>query len=155
GLDCLDDFGRYLLNSAVRRQVIDRFHRVVRPLLRKGARLEIVSHSWGTVVAYEALRLLDGENVPDRSAHTWFTVGSALAIGPVKRRLLPEAIDGRRPRAVQTWVNLNARFDIVGGPLQGVPFEVDYEYLGLVPVGCSWLIPSPSCAHSSYFHPEN
>src|SRR5262249_27589427 len=149
------DFGKYLRDDDIRRQVIARFHAVARPLLQNDARLEVISHSWGTVVAYEALRLLDEENIPDRLVHSWFTSGSALAIGPVTRQLLPEASDGQRPRTVQTWINLNARFDVVGGPLQGVPFEVDYEYLGLAPVGCSWLIPSPSCAHSSYFHLEN
>jgi hypothetical protein len=64
-------------------------------------------------------------------------------------------LDGRRPNLVQTWLNLNARFDIVGGPLQGVPFQVDAEFLNLPPVGCSRLLPSPACAHGSYFNPDN
>src|SRR5262249_49957323 len=84
GLDCLDDFGKYLRDDDIRRQVIARFHAVARPLLQNDARLEVISHSWGTVVAYEALRLLDEENTPDRLVHSWFTVGSALAISPVK-----------------------------------------------------------------------
>lgn len=154
GLDCINDFGQYLIDDDVRRQVIDRFHQVVRPILKEGGQLEIISHSWGTVVAYEGLRLLDGENLPE-GVHTFFTVGSALAIGPVKRRLLAEAIDGRRPRLARTWVNLDARFDVVGGPMQGVPFGVDFEYLGLTPVGCSRVIPNPACAHSSYFNADN
>jgi hypothetical protein len=157
GLECVDDFAQYLLDGDIRNQVIGRFHTVARPLLEGGARLEVISHSWGTVVAYEALRRLDGAGpgLPDRAVHTFFTVGSALSIGPVKRSLLPEAVDGRRPRLVQTWVNLNARFDIVGGNLRGNPFEVDYEYLDLKPTGCSSIIPNPACAHSSYFNPDN
>jgi hypothetical protein len=82
-------------------------------------------------------------------------VGSALAISPVKRQLLPAAIDGRRPRVVRRWINLNAHFDIVGGSLNGNPFEVDAEFLNLPPVGCSAFIPNPSCAHGSYFRPAN
>jgi hypothetical protein len=157
GLECVDDFAQYLLNADTRDQVIGRFNAVAQPLLAAGALLEVISHSWGTVVAYEALRRMDGagQDFPDRGVHTFFTVGSALSIPPVKRSLLPEAVDGRRPRLVDSWVNLDARFDIVGGSLRGNPFEVDYEYLGLTPVGCSWFIPNPVCAHSSYFHPDN
>jgi hypothetical protein len=155
GLECVDDFGQYLLDRNIRDQVIGRFHQVARPLLEQGARLEVISHSWGTVVAYEALRLLDGQDITEGAVHNFFTVGSALAIPPVKRRLIAEAIDGARPRLVQTWVNLDAHFDIVGGPLQGVPFAVDQEYLGLEPIGCSSIIPNPACAHGSYFNVQN
>jgi hypothetical protein len=49
---------------------------------------------------------------------------------------------------------LNARFDSVGVHLRGY-FAVDQEYLDLPPVGCSNLIPNPSCAHGSYFNPQN
>jgi hypothetical protein len=157
GLECVDDFTSYLLDDDVRNQVIGRFTDVVRPLLDAGDRIEVISHSWGTVVAYEALRRLDDAagNWSGRPVHNLFTVGSALAIWPVKRSLIPEASDGRRPLLVQTWVNLNARFDIVGGHLRGNPFEVDYEYLDLPPVGCSTVIPNPVCAHGSYFNPQN
>jgi hypothetical protein len=154
GLECVDDFAQYLLDRATRDQVIARFTAVAQPLIAAGARLEVISHSWGTVVAYEALRLMDGSS-NGQPVHNLFTVGSALSIWPVRRSLLPEAADGRRPQRVQTWVNLNARFDIVGGHLRGSPFEVDFEYLDLTPVGCSGLIPSPVCAHSSYFNPQN
>jgi hypothetical protein len=154
---CIDDFTKYLLNADLRNQVIARFDKVVRPLLAGGASVEVISHSWGTVVAYEALRRLDtgADDLPGQSVHTLFTAGAALAIGPVKRRLLPEAMDGHRPRVVRTWVNLNAQFDIVGGPLRGNPFAVDFEYLNLPPVGCSVIIPNPSCAHGSYFRAAN
>ena len=155
GLECVEDFSEYLLDRDIRDKVIGRFHQVVRPLVQQGARMEIISHSWGTVVAYEGLRLLDGEAGGSGTVHTFFTVGSALSIPPVKRRLIDEAIDGAKPGLVQTWVNLNARFDIVGGPLQGVPFAVDQDYLGLAPVGCSSIIPNPACAHSSYFEVQN
>ena len=138
---------------------IERFNALVKPLLEAGALVEIVSHSWGTVVAYEALRGMDDEaSLPKNSVHHLFTVGSALSMAPVRRLLIPEAANGRRPRVVQSWVNLDARFDIVGGALSG-HFAVDREYLGLAPVGCRRIlgiyIPDPACAHSSYFVPEN
>jgi hypothetical protein len=156
GLECVDDFVQYLLDGDTRDQVIGRFTTVVGPLVAAGNRVEVISHSWGTVVAYEALRRLDGSagDGADGPVSTLFTVGSALSILPVQRSLLPEAADGARPRLVQTWVNLNARFDIVGGQLRGV-FAVDDEYLDLAPVGCSTLIPNPVCAHSSYFNRHN
>jgi hypothetical protein len=157
GVECIDDFVDYLLDNALRTQVIDRFHGVVGPLLlQSGAIVHVIGHSWGTVVAYEALRGLDqAAELADGSIHTLFTVGSALAIPPVKRMLLASAIDGSRPRLVRTWVNLNAHFDIVGGHLQNNPFQVDDEYLELPAVGCSTLIPNPVCAHSSYFQAAN
>jgi hypothetical protein len=56
---------------------------------------------------------------------------------------------------VSFWINLNAKFDIVGGYLRDNPFQVDYEYLNLAPVGCSTIIPNPVCAHGSYFTMAN
>jgi hypothetical protein len=156
GVECIDDFSSYLLNDEIRSQVIDRFNGVVQPLLRPGRRVHVISHSWGTVITYEALRGMDGDSsFTDAAITTLFTVGSALAIAPVKRMLLPSAIDGRRPRVVQNWVNLNARFDIVGGQLRGNPFQVDSEFLELSPVGCNPIIPNPVCAHGSYFNAGN
>ena len=54
------------------------------------------------------------------------------------------------------WINLDARHDIVGGPMKGLPFAVDREFLGLDPVGC-WpsFLPNPACAHGSYFVKDN
>jgi hypothetical protein len=157
GVECVDDFVDYLLDNNIRSQVIDRFNQVVQPLLQQpGVIVHVISHSWGTVVAYEALRGMDSAGQFGAGAiRTLFTVGSALAIAPVKRLLLPDAIDGLRPRLVQTWVNLNAQFDIVGGHLQNNPFQVDAEFLELPPVGCSTIIPNPVCAHSSYFNLAN
>jgi hypothetical protein len=155
GLECVDDFTVYLLDNNIRQQVIGRFNDVARPLLDAGEQLEVIAHSWGSVVAYEALRLMDTSSYPDGSVLTFFTPGSALANPAIKRSLLPQAVDGSRPRLAALWVNLDAQFDIIGGPLRGNPFAVDFEYLGLSPVGCSAWIPNPICAHSSYFNPDN
>src|SRR5262249_55875738 len=126
GLDCINDFVTYLRDDQVRADVIGRFAGVVRPLLEGGARVDVISHSWGTVVAYEALRLLDtNAGLPDGAVLNWFTAGSALSIGEVKRRLQPRCRDGQRPQLVGRWVNLNARHDVVGGAMQGDPYAVD------------------------------
>jgi hypothetical protein len=124
--------------------------------LNAGTQVEVISHSWGTVVAYEALCRLEAESWSGAVLNL-FTVGSALSILPVKRRLIPEARDGHRPRMVKRWINLNARGDIVGGVLKDHPFTVDSEFLGLEPVGCKPFLGlvSPACAHGSYFDSNN
>ena len=154
GLDCVDDFVKYLSSDRIRRLVIDECTDVVRPLLQQGKSIEMISHSWGTVVAYEALRSLEREGLPGR-VHNWFTVGAALAIKFVAKRLRPD--DGRKPQMVDHWINLNARGDGVGGSLTATRMQVDREFLRLDPFGCSstFGFVSPACAHSSYFKSGN
>jgi hypothetical protein len=153
GLDCIDDFTVYLINDKTRADIIGRFTDVVRPLLVGGAAVDIISHSWGTVVAYEGLRQLEDEGLVTPHVNNLFTVGAALSIGPVKSRLRPNNQDGRRPAMVKHWVNVNARGDLVGGPLKDRPFAVDDDFPGVTPFGCpSFLgLVTPQCAHGSYF----
>jgi hypothetical protein len=160
GMSCVDDFARYLTQPRTRRRILERFLGVVRPKLEAGGRLDIISHSWGTVVAYEGLRELDDSLLSGRVLNL-FTVGSALSIWPVKKMLAQPFRDGRKPRHVERWINLDAQSDAVGGQLMGNPFEDDEEFLALYPEGCDehgvfgvvWF--SPECAHSSYFHRDN
>jgi metacaspase-1 len=153
GLNCIDDFTVYMVNDSTRAQVIERFTSVVGPLLESGAELDIISHSWGTVVAYEGLRELAANGATEPRVRNFFTVGAALSIGPVKMRLRPANRDGARPAMVRRWLNLNAHGDVVGGPLQGRPYEVDSDFPNLDPFGCrSFLgLVNPQCAHGSYF----
>jgi hypothetical protein len=154
GLNCIDDFVKYLTIDSVRRSVIAEFTDVLRPLLRRGDSVELISHSWGTVVAYEALRSLERTGFAGR-VHNWFTVGAALAISYVARQLRPS--DGQKPTLVDNWINVDARGDAVGGSVQATGMQVDQEYLRLKPVGCNEFLGfvSPACAHSSYFHAAN
>ncbi len=157
GLECVDDFAKYLVSDSVRTAVIGEFHKVVRPMLARGETIDVISHSWGTVVAYEALRQLDDGGLPGRISN-FFTVGSALSISLITNQLRP--VDGRKPGLVDRWINIDATADFVGGSLQAVGLSVDQEYLSLEPVGCEpfgWPLKlySPTCAHSSYFHPDN
>jgi hypothetical protein len=156
----IDDFLIYMVDAARRQQILERFTSIVRPLLAAAQSLEIVSHSWGTVVAYEGLRELENQGLGGR-VNTWFTVGSALSLGPVQGTLRPgnQPAAGRRapkPSLVQTWINLDAKGDHVGGPI-GHRFEVSREFLNLEPTGCSAgpLGYNLGCAHSSYFNPAN
>lgn len=151
----IDDFLVYMLNSNVRQQIIDRFTTIVKPLLENSSQIDIISHSWGSVVAYEGLRELEKLSLPGRVA-TLFTVGSALSISPVRASLREENQDGNRPANVEQWLNLDAKGDLVGGML-GDKFDVTQEYLDLEPTGCSRFlgIYNLSCAHSSYFSDSN
>jgi hypothetical protein len=150
-LNCIDDFTRYLLSNMVRREVQKRFLDVVLPLLEAGGRVDVMSHSWGTVVAYEALRTIDNRDLRGKVANL-FTIGSALSIGSVQRRL--ETDDGARPTHVLRWINLDARRDIVGGPLRAMGYRVDEEFLNLDPIGCR-ILDGFTCPHSSYFAAAN
>jgi hypothetical protein len=152
GLNCIDDFTVYMLDSKVRAEIISRFVKVARPLVENGSQIDVISHSWGTVVAYEALRELDPSAVAGR-VRNFFTVGSALSIAPVKWSLRNGNKDGRKPKLVDKWINLNAHGDPVGGHLQANPFEVDAEFLDLPNHGCGWF--DFGCAHGSYFKKEN
>lgn len=155
GLDCIDDFMKYLLRSKTRRKVMHEFEKVVLPLLKAGHEVHVIAHSWGTVVALETLHDLDADY--PGTIKNFFTVGSALSIRPVQRRLRFGARGGKKPSLVENWVNLDARGDIVGGTLRGFSKEVDAEFLNLEPTGCAtdgWFI-SASCAHSSYFDKQN
>jgi hypothetical protein len=153
GIGCVDDFTVYMFNDSVRAQIIARFTGVVRPLLEAGDELDIIAHSWGTVVAYEGLRQLEDDGVTVPGVRNFFTAGAALSIFLVKLRLRPANRDGHRPAAVRRWVNLNAHGDPVGGPLQGRPYQVDAEFLDLLNHGCGRF--DASCAHGSYFQPDN
>lgn len=158
GLNCIDDFLVYMTDDSVRAAILARFTDVVRPLLRSGAEIDVVSHSWGTVVAYEGLReLADKDGLTSPQIRNFFTVGAALSISAVKFRLRPANKDGRRPAMVRRWVNLNAHGDPVGGPLQGRPYAVDSDFPNLAAFGCASVFGfvNPGCAHSSYFTSGN
>jgi hypothetical protein len=157
GVDCVEDFTIYFLNEGIRQQILDRFIQVVQPLLEGRLDIDVVSHSWGTVVAFEALRQMADGGATQPLVRNFFTVGAALSIVPVKMRLRLANQDGRRPAMVRRWINLNARGDVVGGPLKNRPFQVDDDFPNLDPYGCpSFLgIVNPSCAHGSYFQSRN
>ena len=155
-IECADDFVLYMTVAPIRERILERFNRVVCPLLEAGAEVEVISHSWGTVIAYEGLRRFDTQNSGSfrGTVHNLFTVGSALSIGPVKSNLAGRFPGGIKPHRVGRWINIDAQFDIIGGHIQGAPFAVNVERLNLAPVGCTFPV-TPFCAHGSYFNPRN
>jgi hypothetical protein len=148
----VNDFSTYMFDDQVRSQIIARFTSEVRQLLADHDQIDVIAHSWGTVVAYEGLRALEDEGLTNPQVGSFFTVGAALAIGLVRTRLLPANRDGHKPALVRQWINLNAHGDPVGGQLQGI-FAVDEEFLDLPNLGCGIL--DVGCAHGSYFKQDN
>jgi hypothetical protein len=154
----LDDFLRYMLDSSIRAQILHRFDAVVRPLLDNGAKVHVISHSWGSVVSYEGLRNLDSVPLSGQVSNL-IVAGSALSIGAEQDNLFGRVQDGRRPAHAARVINLDAGGDIVGGRISDA-FTVAAEFLDLRPTGCA-TIPftniafSITCAHSSYFRPAN
>ncbi len=82
----IDDFTRYMLSESTREAILNEFLKIVVPELEAGSKVHIISHSWGTVVAYEGLRRLDNRSLAGKVSNL-FTAGSALSIGAVQSNL--------------------------------------------------------------------
>ena len=144
GLGGIDDFMRYWFDRQVRSAIQKRFLDVVATQLRDNVEIDLICHSWGTVVAYDALRMLDA-TVFRGVVRNFFTVGSALSMAPVRSRLaVQDAGRFKRPKLVGRWTNLAARGDVIGGRLIK-HFEVDDDYSDLDATGCGFV--APVCAH--------
>jgi hypothetical protein len=118
----LGDFAKYLVSKSVRAAVKEQFKQVLRSLASGSARVSVISHSWGTVVAYDSLLDLSAE-LPGLRVADLFTLGSPLWL---VRRLLEER-SGRKPADVDNFVNVHARGDFVGSWLRPA-FQVDKDY---------------------------
>lgn len=134
----LGDFVKYLASDRVRDAVDARLREKLNPLIQSGARVVLITHSWGTVVGHHTLRALDGGTVP--SLHC--TLGSPLWMLPVRRMLHFD----NRVRGCDYWINVDAKGDLVGGSLVG-KYAVNEDH-SVPKVG-------PGDAHGSYFHPDN
>ncbi len=137
----LGDFAKYLVSRSVRTAVKEKAKEVLRPLANSGADVSIISHSWGTVVSYDALLDLEVE-LPGLQVANLITLGSPLWM---VRRLLDDR-SGRKPKQTNRWINVHARGDLVGSWLQpAFRDDKDYAVPNFGGVG----------AHSSYFAPNN
>ena len=138
--ESIGDFARYLASRRLRLAVKECFKLRVRPLVDERVTISVVSHSWGTVVAHDALVDLASELPELRVAHL-FTLGSPLWL---VRPFLDER-SGRRPAGVEHWMNVHAKGDLVGSWLKPA-FKVDRDY----------EVPSVGTdAHGSYFAKGN
>ena len=112
------DVYRYLKNPGLR----DTIEGGVRQALQPGRRTVVVSHSLGTVVAYNLLRR-------EGAAQSWqvpllVTLGSPLAVTAIKAALAPI----EHPACVARWFNAMDERDVVAlYPLTRQRFDVDPE----------------------------
>lgn len=154
---CFADFFQYLNDLDKRLEILERFTSVVQPLVDQDNQVDIISHSEGTIIAYEGLR----EMIPRYTGYigNLFTLGSALGFqygllpgDNVRNRLMPANQDGRKPYNVAYWWNLVATGDPVGTVLAPA-YEVTEDFVNLEAVGCDNC--DLLCAHGSYFDPSN
>jgi len=120
--ESIGDFARYLASRSLRLAVKECFKLQLRPFIGENVAISVISHSWGTVVAHDALVELASE-APDLRVANLFTLGSPLW---VVRPFLEER-GGRRPKSVEFWMNVHARGDVVGSWLKP-GFKVDRDY---------------------------
>jgi hypothetical protein len=134
----IGDFVKYLASERVREAVDGRVSSKLAPLLQSGMPAVLITHSWGTVVTHHVLRSMDRPPLP--ALHC--TLGSPLWMLPVRKAL---GFDNRT-RGCDYWINVNARGDLIGGPLAG-KYAVNEDHA--VPAVGS------GNAHGSYFDPDN
>jgi len=113
------DVYEYLKNSAIREKIEEGVSKAIIP----GAETVLVSHSLGTVVAYNLVRLKGkdrGWKIP-----LFVTVGSPLGISTV-RKTLKSFAPARCPECVSKWFNALDQRDVVAlYPLNPQSFPLD------------------------------
>lgn len=98
------DVSKYLTNTAIRTTIDNG----VRSAVLAGKEAVVVSHSLGTVVAYNVLMSRTGA-FPGVSVPLFVTLGSPLAVNAVKSRMQPHTF----PKPVGKWYNAMDPDDVV------------------------------------------
>jgi hypothetical protein len=113
--DYVNDIINYFVMKGARLEIQVR----LKGILEKHPEAIILSHSLGTVVAYETLKNFD------LKAHTLFTFGSPLSKFTVKKFLrVPEK---SRPNVIN-WFNVWSPFDPVSGQIEGLGCKKKDQY---------------------------
>lgn len=118
----IGEFVQYLVSRRVRTAVKEKMKAQLRPLAGGDFAISVIAHSWGTVVAYDTLLDMEGEQ-PDLHVANLFTLGSPLW---AVRHLLDDS-SGRKPGELADWINIEADGDFVGSWLSP-GFAVDHDY---------------------------
>ncbi len=108
--DYVGDFVKYMVNKDIRRRVQERLR--TKLLEDPSTETDIVSHSWGTVIAYDVLHQLAQTRSQFKCVNL-FTFGSPLWMEPVKE-ILDDQGDHRKPTNTSRWINVYNTFDPVG-----------------------------------------
>lgn len=105
-----DDLWHYHAEQGFARDVQARLIKRLRAF--RHDRILLVAHSMGSVIAYDALRLLELEDPSLRVEHL-VTAGSPLGLAKVKLKIEAEHGALRVPNNVSTWTNLADGEDVV------------------------------------------
>jgi hypothetical protein len=107
---------RYFLNhNNVASEIREVLKQQLRPLLQRNARILLIGHSLGSVIAYDSLwELSHIERLPGK-VDTFLTLGSPLGMRFIQHRLLGRRFKerGRYPLNIQKWVNISSEGDLV------------------------------------------
>jgi hypothetical protein len=98
------DVAKYLTNPAIRQAINDGVLKAVRP----GKEAVVVSHSLGTIVAYQVL-MSRPTPFPGIPVTLFVTLGSPLAITAIKSRIRPHTF----PKPIAGWYNAMDPDDVV------------------------------------------
>jgi hypothetical protein len=113
------DLGAYLLTRRWGSPIRSRLQERLRPALARGDDVTLLTHSMGSIVAYDVLwklsRLSEYRQLHEKKVSLWLTVGSPLGDSSIRGCLYDsnEGEDGRYPANVHHWVNVAAQDDFV------------------------------------------
>jgi len=105
-----EDLARYYGNEGYREKVRGRV--IDQVLAHQNKRILLIAHSMGSIIAYDALRIL-GRTHPDITINRLVTIGSPLGLPHVMHRIEQEHGKARTPSNVLRWTNMAERFDPV------------------------------------------
>ena len=108
----LKDLYIYYNDKDKREELRGIFEQAIIENVDAGNRIMVVSHSMGTIIAYDVLRKL-GKKHHDLSIEHFVTLGSPLGLSHVKYKISKESHLVRTPSIVNKWTNLADRRDPV------------------------------------------
>ncbi len=106
----LKDLARYYEEEDIRNTLRKRLKDVI--LEHEGKRIMLLSHSMGTIIAYDVLRAL-GKDSPRLVMDHFVTLGSPLGLPHVKHKIAQEDPVLRTPSIVRKWSNFADKRDPV------------------------------------------
>ncbi|WP_019424578.1 hypothetical protein [Paenibacillus sp. OSY-SE] len=115
----LPDLGSYLLSRVVGSEIRERLQLPLKKILLEDEDIALLSHSMGCMVSYDVLwkfsRMSEYKELWDKKIKLWMTLGNPLGEPAVQRNLYDsnEPQDGRYPKNIINWININAKDDYV------------------------------------------
>lgn len=151
--EAAEELSRYFENhDGVAARIRELLKQALRPRLAEDARILLIGHSMGAVIAYDTLwELSHVERHPGR-VDRFLTLGSPLGMNYVRHRLLGAAREGaeRYPANLRRWVNVAAV-----GDLTTLGREVREDYCEMSQLGLLESIEDHSRGIYNFFRNED